>query len=185
MEKKHTEINQRLKRFIQQQKIFFVGTAAPEGRVNISPKGIDSFRILNERTVLWLNLTGSGNETASHLIESNRMTLMFCAFEGNPLILRLYGQARVFHPRDPEWKERITLFPKTPGSRQIIEMSVDLVQTSCGMGIPYFLFKEERDELNAWAEQKGEVGIRRYWKETNQISLDGKPTRIFGTNDED
>ena len=169
--------------FIQQQKIFFVGTAAADGRVNVSPKGKDALRVLGKNRVAWLNLTGSGNETAAHLIESDRMTLMFCAFEGDPLILRLYGHAKIFHPRDAEWPGLVSLFPTIPGARQIIDLEIDLVQTSCGNGVPNFDFKEERDILTNWAERKGAQGLSEYWENRNQTSIDGKPTRILADSD--
>ncbi len=172
-------MNKRLKTFVERQALFFVATAAPEGRVNISPKGIDTFRIINDKEVLWLNLTGSGNETATHLLESSRMTLMFCAFEGNPLILRIYGQAKIFHPRDAKWKETIGFFPLIPGARQIVALSIDRIMTSCGMGIPIFRYEKEREELVDWAAAKGKTGIRNYWTEHNQESIDGKATRIL------
>ncbi|OQY48597.1 MAG: pyridoxamine 5'-phosphate oxidase family protein [Candidatus Parabeggiatoa sp. nov. 2] len=178
MAKRYTEISEKLQQFIKQQQIFFVGTAASEGRVNVSPKGMDSFRILSPNKVVWLNLTGSGNETAAHLIENDRMTIMFCAFEGNPLILRLYGYANVFHQRDLEWNNLISLFPPQIGARQIIEVNVDLVQTSCGAAVPRFEFVEEREQLKQWLEKKGPEGVRAYWKDRNQVSLDGKPTKI-------
>ena len=119
MGKQYSEISEKHIEFIQEQKIFFVGTASENGRVNVSPKGMDTLRVIDPNTVAWLNLTGSGNETAAHLLKNDRMTLMFCAFEGNPLILRLYGHAKIFHPRDVEYKNLIDLFPETPGSRQI------------------------------------------------------------------
>jgi len=178
MGKLYKQLTDDLAGFIQRQKIFFVGTATDSGRVNVSPKGMDTLRFVTEDRVVWLNLTGSGNETASHLRENGRITLMFCAFEGDPLILRLYGHARIFHPRDAEWDSLITLFPAIPGARQIIDMSVDLVQTSCGYGVPLFEFKADRDQLEEWAERKGPEGIHKYWEEKNQISLDGKPTGI-------
>jgi len=178
MGKLYTQLTDDLAGFIRRQKIFFVGTAADEGRANISPKGMDTLRVVTEDRVVWLNLTGSGNETAAHLRENGRITLMFCAFEGEPLILRLYGHARIFHPRDAEWDSLITLFPATPGARQIIDMSVDLVQTSCGFGVPFFEFKAERDQLEKWAEKKGPEGIQKYWEEKNRASVDGKPTGI-------
>jgi len=156
-----------------------VGTAGNEGRVNLSPKGMDSLRILNDHQVIWLNLTGSGNETAAHLLEQSRMTLMFCAFEGNPLILRIYGKARAIHPRDAEWEEQITLFPKYPGSRQIFLLDIDSVQTSCGFAVPNYSYKEDREELINWSEKLGEEGVKNYWEEKNQVSIDGKPTGIF------
>ena len=179
MGQKYSEISDKLKDFIEQQKIFFVATAAHEGRVNLSPKGMDTLRVIGKNKVIWLNLTGSGNETAAHLSVCDRMTLMFCAFAGNPMILRLYGHASVFHPRDPVWNERLALFPPMVGVRQIIDMEVDLVQISCGMGVPYLDYQGGRDQLNQWAEKKGEEGIKRYWEEKNQRSLDGKSTHIL------
>ncbi len=165
--------------FIQRQKIFFVATAAREGRINLSPKGMDTLRVLSPNRVVWLNLTGSGNETAAHLLDSDRMTIMFCAFEGDPVILRLYGQARVHHPRDPEWNELAQQFPAIPGARQVVDMSVDFVMTSCGMGVPFFDFRGERGQLEAWAQKKGRDGIEQYWRQKNQVSIDGKPTKIL------
>ena len=115
MSKFYKELDGKLQEFIAKQKIFFVGTAAPEGRVNVSPKGLDSLRILNAKQLIWLNLTGSGNETAAHVLEQARMTLMFCSFEGKPLILRVYGKARAIHARDEEWAEWSALFTEYPG----------------------------------------------------------------------
>jgi len=122
MAKKYNKIEKSIHEFILQQKMFFVGTAAPNGHVNVSPKGLDSLRVLNENRVVWLNLTGSGNETAAHLLENDRMTIMFCAVEGKPLILRLYGHALAVHPRDDEWDELSSLFPEHLGARQIFDM---------------------------------------------------------------
>jgi len=173
------EIGEDLRVFIRRQKIFFVATAAPDGRVNVSPKGMDTLCVLDKNRVAWLNLTGSGNETAAHLLENNRMTLMFCAFEGEPLILRLYGQTSAVHPRDKDWEQLFALFPKITGARQIFDMRVDLVQTSCGAGVPYFDFVGERNALINWAEKKGPAGLEDYWREKNRISLDGKPTGIL------
>jgi hypothetical protein len=179
MGKRLDSIPEELKVFIEKQKIFFVGTAASEGSVNISPKGCDSFRVIGKNKVVWVNLTGSGNETAAHLIKNNRMTIMFCAFEGKPLILRLYGKAKIYHKRDAEFHEYIGLFPDNSGSRQVIEMDVDLVQTSCGYGVPFLDFREERNTLNSWAEKQGEERIAAYWKEKNTTSIDGYETNIF------
>ncbi len=183
MSVKFPELSDELTEFIQQQKIFFVGTAAADGRVNVSPKGKDALRVMGKNRVVWLNLTGSGNETAAHLIEQDRMTLMFCAFEGSPMILRLYGQAKIHHPRDSEWSGLVSLFPTIPGARQIIDMEIDLVQTSCGTGVPNLEFKEESELLTQWAENKGENGIADYWKNRNQTSIDGKPTKILAESD--
>ena len=178
MAKRFPEIGEQRKEFIERQKMFFVGTAAPDGRVNVSPKGMDSLRVLGDNRIVWLNLTGSGNETAAHMVENDRMTLMFCAFEGSPIILRLFGHAKVIHPRDQEWNELFPLFPTIPGARQIFDMQVDMVQTSCGMAVPLFDFNEQRDLLEQWAERKGEQGLQDFWENRNQESIDGKPTRI-------
>ncbi|WP_411031627.1 pyridoxamine 5'-phosphate oxidase family protein [Spongiimicrobium sp. 3-5] len=166
-------------RFIKEQKLFFVGTAMQEGRINVSPKGMDSFRVINENTVLWLNLIGSGNETAAHLLQNNRMTIMFCAFEGRPMILRLYGYANAYHRRDSFWEEHIDLFPKMEGSRQLIKMEVDLVQTSCGTGVPLMDYKQDREQLRAWARDKSSEELIDYMKNKNAESLDGYPTGIL------
>ena len=174
MGKRYSEISPKLADFIADQKIFFVGTAAPTGRVNVSPKGMDTLRVLGPNKVVWLNLTGSGNETAAHLMENDRMTIMFCAFEGNPLILRLYGSARIYHHDLPQYKEYISLFPENVGSRQIIELAVDLVQTSCGFGVPVMDFNEERTLLKIWGEKKGPEGIKKYWQEKNSVSIDNR-----------
>jgi len=178
MGKRYTEISESLKEFIAQQKLFFVGTATDDSRVNISPKGMDSLRVLDSNRVIWLNVTGSGNETAAHLQTHSRMTIMFAAFEGAPMILRLYGNARAIHQIDPEWNELYSHFAITPGARQIFDLQVDLVQTSCGMAVPFFDYVAEREQLKNWAINKGEDGIKNYWKEKNQLSLDGKPTGI-------
>jgi len=179
MGKLYKQLTDDLVDFIQRQKVFFVGTATDNGRVNISPKGLDTLQVVTEDRVVWLNLTGSGNETAAHLRENGRITLMFCAFEGDPLILRLYGHAKAFHPHDAEWDSLVTLFPPIPGARQIIDITLDLVQTSCGFGVPLFEFIAERGELEEWAAKKGADGIQKYWEEKNRVSLEGRPTGII------
>jgi len=171
-------ISKRIQKFIANQKIFFVATAANNSRINLSPKGMDSFRVIDEKKVLWLNLTGSCNETAAHLGVDGRITIMFCAFEGAPMILRLYGTGKVINPNDKDWSASIKLFPQLAGTRQIISIDIDMVQSSCGMSIPYFDFKEERLQLDEWAEKKGTEGIKEYWKEKNEVSIDGIPTKI-------
>jgi pyridoxamine 5'-phosphate oxidase-like protein len=173
------KLDDKLKAFIGQQHLYFVGTAGAEGFVNVSPKGMDSFRILDDTTVAWLNLTGSGNETAAHVLENGRMTVMFCSFDKQPLIMRLYGQAVVVHPRDERWAELSALFPAQLGARQIFVLDLELVQTSCGYAVPYYELKGERPTLTNWADKRGEAGIREYWAENNVVSLDGKDTGIF------
>lgn len=179
MSKFYTKITSRLQKFIEAQKIFFVATAPNAGRINLSPKGMDSFRVMNENRVLWLNVTGSGNETAAHLLENKRITIMFCAFEGAPNILRLYGKGKEIKEGDASWSELIQLFPETPGTRQIFDITINSAQTSCGMSIPFFEYKGERNELNDWATTQGKEGIKDYWTKKNQTSIDGLPTKIL------
>ena len=178
MAKIFNSINAAQTEFIKAQKIFFVGTAAEEGRVNISPKGMNSFRVIDANKIIWLNLTGSGNETAAHLLKHNRMTIMFCAFDDKPQILRLYGKAISFHVEEEQYKKYINLFPKIAGARQIIAMEVDIVQTSCGFAVPFMDFKEERTQLKSWAEKQGEGRIKEYWQEKNTLSMDNFDTGI-------
>lgn len=166
--------------FIRAQKMYFVATAAPQGRVNLSPKGMDSLRVLGPNRLVWLNLTGSGNETAAHLLEDPRMTVMFCAFEGAPLILRAYGTARNIRPGAAEWDDLAALFPPMAGARQIFDLSIDLVLASCGMGVPVMNFQEDRGEkmLEPWCANLGVEGVADYQRRKNAVSLDGKPTDI-------
>jgi len=182
MAQQHPEISEKLKQFIVDQKLFFVGTAAADGRVNISPKGMDPLRVINSHRVAWLNVTGSGNETSAHVQENSRMTIIFAAFEGKPLILRLYGEAKVVHQNDPQWEELNALFNPVPGTRQIFDLAVDLVQTSCGMAVPFLDYVGERELLNDWATKQGDAGIKDYWYKKNQLSIDGKPTHIVEKN---
>lgn len=165
-------------RFIGEQHLFFVGTAGSEGYINVSPKGMDTFRVIDGSEVAWLNLTGSGNETAAHLEADGRITMMMCAFEGPPMILRIYGRGSVIHPKHEQWDELIGMFPDLGGKRQIIDVKVEMVMTSCGMSIPLYDFKDERRELDEWAKNKGQDGIKDYWKEKNEKSIDGLPTRV-------
>lgn len=179
MAKQFAQISAQHQTFIEQQKVFFVGTAATTGRVNVSPKGMDSFRVLGPNQVVWLSLTGSGNETAAHIAATRRMTVMFCAFENSPLILRLYGNAQAIYPYDEAWSELIEYFPQHPGTRQLFDLSVDLVQTSCGMAVPLYDYQGDREALNQWAASKGPQGIENYQREKNQTSIDGFPTHLF------
>ena len=178
MAKFYDKLTSRLQKFIKNQKIFFVATAPKNGRINLSPKGMDSLRVVGENRILWLNVTGSGNETAAHLLENDRITIMMCSFEGAPNILRIYGKGKAIHPNDQEWDTVIHLFPETPGTRQIFDIKVESAQTSCGMSIPFFDYKGEREQLNDWAKEKGEDGIEQYWEDRNLTSIDGKPTGL-------
>ncbi|MDO8348016.1 MAG: pyridoxamine 5'-phosphate oxidase family protein [Rugosibacter sp.] len=182
MGKQYAALSERLFEFIAEQKIFFVGTATGDSRVNVSPKGMDSLRVLNNNRVIWLNVTGSGNETSAHVQQDPRMTIMFCAFEGPPLILRLYGTARVVHKNDDNWEGLFAHFNPLPGARQIFDFSIELVQTSCGMAVPYYAYTGDRELLLDWARGKGEDGLRQYWEEKNQSSIDNIPTHIIAKN---
>ncbi len=167
------------KDFISRQHMFFVATSPKSGRINLSPKGMDSLRIIDEHTISWLNLTGSGNETAAHLLENGRITLMMCAFEGKPNILRIYGTGYSIYPSDPNWDLRIQLFPDLPGVRQIVDITIESVQDSCGFAVPFYDFKSQRDQLTKWATHKGEEGVKKYWSEKNTKSIDGLETGIL------
>lgn len=164
--------------FIKAQQMFFVATAGQEGRVNLSPKGLESFSIGDPKTVYWLNLTGSGNETAAHVLENQRMTIMFCSFTKQPLILRLFGFATMVYKHQPGWEEVAVLFPEHAGSRQIFTLSIDMVQTSCGYAVPYYDFVGERNTLNNWTNKKSTIELEQYRQEKNSLSIDGKNTGI-------
>ncbi|WP_170466103.1 pyridoxamine 5'-phosphate oxidase family protein [Ruegeria arenilitoris] len=176
MAKQFPEIDDAQRKFIEEQHVFFVGTAAPDGRVNISPKGMDSLRVLGPTRIAWMNLTGSGNETAGHLLETDRMTLMWCSFTTRPLILRSYGTARTLHLGDEGWDELAELFPDHRSARQIYDLNVDLVQTSCGYAVPFMEYRSDRDTMQKWVDGKTDDQIKSYWVEKNQQTIDGKPT---------
>jgi hypothetical protein len=182
MGSRSTELTEQHIAFIAAQKMFFVGTAMAGSRVNISPKGMNSFRVLDRNRAAWLNVTGSGNETSAHVQHEPRMTIMFCALEGVPMILRLYGTAQVIHKNDPQWETLFPLFDPLPGARQIFDIAIDLVQVSCGMSVPNYSFEGDRELLNDWARQRGDDGLKQYWKEKNQVSLDQIPTNIVEKN---
>ena len=179
MAKQYPAISDTQAAFIARQHIFFVATAVADGHVNLSPKGMDSLRLLGPNRVIWLNVTGSGNETAAHVAVNPRMTLMFCAFDGPPMILRLYGEAKVIHTRDAAWAELYPHFTPIAGARQIFDLQVSLVQTSCGFAVPNFTHDGDRTLLRDWAEKRGDQGIQDYWSDRNQTSLDGLPTHIL------
>ncbi|MBS4099215.1 MAG: pyridoxamine 5'-phosphate oxidase family protein [Sulfuricella sp.] len=178
MAKFYPAINDDLREFITGQQMFFVASAPHEGRVNLSPKGLDSLRVLNEKRVAYLDHIGSANETAAHLLDNGRLTLMFCSFAGDPLILRLYGTGRSVQPGHAEWEELTALFPVMPGARQIIMVEVESLQTSCGAGVPLYKYQGQRDGLVRWAEKKGTEGMRAYRNEKNRVSIDGLPTGL-------
>jgi hypothetical protein len=164
--------------FIEHQKIFFVASAAASGRVNVSPKGMATFRVLGGNDVAYLDCTGSGNETRAHLMASDdkRLTIMFCAFDGDPMILRLYGQAQSLLRGTPEYAALLPNFEEVPGARQIIRLAVDLVQTSCGMAVPFYDYQDDRSSLtNHWAA-RDDAHLRKYWEVKNMKSIDGFQT---------
>lgn len=174
----HPEITPELGDWIARQPLVFLATAplAEDGHINLSPRGLDSWRIPDPKRVVLLDLTGSGNETAAHLDENSRITLMWCAFEGPPRILRVYGQGRVILPEQDGWSELRPLFARgMPGVRQIFDIRVERVQTSCGFGVPLMKFEAQRDTLLRWAENKGEAALQDYRKENNATSIDGLP----------
>lgn len=169
--------------FIERQKMFFVSSAplSPEGHVNLSPKGMDSFRVLSENCVAYMDIVGSGNETSAHLLENGRITIMFCAFEGPPNILRLYGRGYTVLPGSAEWNILADQFQLQLSTRQIIVANIDKVQTSCGFSVPLYEYLGERDHAEKWANNKGADGLEAYKKEKNQVSIDGLPTALYNT----
>jgi len=180
MGKLHDTIQPHHKEFIEKQHIFFVATAplSADGRINLSPKGLDCFSVLSETRVAYMDLISSGNETSAHTLENGRITIMFCSFEGNPNILRLYGKGFAVLPDSDDWSDYAPHFTIHPSTRQIIVANIDLVQTSCGFGVPLFDYVGERDKHFEWAEKKGEQGLKEYIREKNLRSLDGLPTDL-------
>ncbi len=174
MGKIYKEINSKQVIWIEQQKMFFVATAplSGEGLINLSPKGLDSFRVLNPHTVAYLDLTGSGVETIAHVKENARITIMFCAFDGSPKILRIHGHGEVIEKSNPRFNSLKSKFTKFKSTRAIIVVGIKRVADSCGFGIPVYHFHQQRDTLINWAENKGEKGIIAYQMEHNKQSLD-------------
>lgn len=180
MGKFHNIIQPAHQEFIAKQHIFFVSTAplSAGGRINLSPKGLDCFRVLSDRKVAYMDLISSGNETSAHTLENGRITIMFCSFEGAPNILRLYGKGFAVLSDSPEWAEYAPHFTIYPSTRQIIVAEIDLVQTSCGFGVPLYDYVGERHIHFDWAERKGSDGLAAYVQEKNLESLDGLPTDL-------
>ncbi len=170
-------LNDRLAGFIRAQHVFFVATAplAGDGLVNLSPKGLDTFAVLDEHRVAYLDITGSGVETIAHLRENGRIVIMFCAFEGKPRILRLHGRGRAVVPGDAAFDELAQCFPPRPGVRSVIDVDLTRISDSCGFGVPRMDYREERDELDAWARAKGPDRLAAYRAKKNATSLDGLP----------
>jgi hypothetical protein len=179
MAKFFTELNDDLRRFIGLQHIFFHATAPAQGRINLSPKGLDTFRILSERRVAYLDLTGSECETAAHLAENGRLTIMFCSFDVKPLILRLYGRGSAVRPRDGEWAHLRPHFPPIPGERQIVVLDIESIMTTCGFAVPLYEFRSHREQLIDFTCKRGDEKMDDYRRERNQTSIDGLPTYLF------
>ena len=177
MGKLHTEIDDKLAKMIQAQHVFFVATAplASEGNLNLSPKGLDSFRILGPRTVAYLDVIGSGVETIAHLKENGRIVLMFCAFDGPPNIVRFHGQGRVVEPQSPEFPSLAAQFPNYESTRSIIVVDVARISDSCGFGVPLMKYEGVREQHFSWAQKKGPEGMREYKQQRNRRSIDGLP----------
>jgi hypothetical protein len=161
--------------FVARQPVFFVATAAEGARINLSPKGMDSFRVLDDRTVAYLDVGGSGNETNAHLLADGRITIMFCAFDRPALIFRIYGQGRSVLPEDDEWATLAPAFTPLPGTRQIFVVAIDQVQTSCGWGVPHMTFERERQTLSKYHLKNSADGLDP--DDMPARSIDGLPTR--------
>jgi len=172
-----TEIDDQIAKMIQEQHVFFVATAPPasEGNINLSPKGLNTFRILGPRTVAYLDVIGSGVETIAHLKENGRIVLMFCAFQGPPIIVRLHGCGRVVEPNAPEFPELAAQFPRYGTARAIIVVDLTRVSNSCGFGVPLLKYEGDRDQHFRWAHRKGPEGLKAYKQEKNRRSIDGLP----------
>ncbi len=166
--------------FIERQKMFFTATAplSADGHINLSPKGMDSFRVISSNKVAYLDLNGSGNETSAHMLENGRITFMFCAYDGPPDILRLYGKGYTVLPGEAEWETLSALFNLAIDSRQIIVGIIDGVQNSCGYTVPLYSYNGERDHAHKWAANKGKAGLEQYQQQKNRLSLDGLPTAL-------
>lgn len=177
MSKVYDRIDEGLARFIGAQHLFFVATAPlhSEGHLNLSPKGLDSFRVIDPKTVAYLDLTGSGIETVAHLRNNGRIVIMFCAFEGAPKILRLYGRGAAVEPGHPRFDDLLELFPHLPGVRSVVVVSVERIADSCGYGVPLYRYEGQRTQLVDWARRKGLPGLTRYRDENNRESIDGLP----------
>jgi hypothetical protein len=176
----YKQLTPEIKQFITTQKVFFVATAPTKGRINLSPKGMDTFRVLSPKRVIYLDITGSGNETAAHLMDNGRITIMFCSFDKAARIARLYGHGRPVHPRDANWSEYLAVFPPEPGVRQIMEIDIESAMTSCGYGVPWMENPSERDTLRKYWEKRDEHTLTAYQHKENERSIDGLPTDLFG-----
>lgn len=181
MAKTYEAIDSKLRTFIEAQHLFFVATAplAPNGHINLSPKGLaGTFAILDERTLAYLDLTGSGVETIAHVRENGRVCLMFCAFQGPPRIVRVHGTGEVVEPADEKFVGLSAHFDDYPGVRSIIVVRASRISDSCGYGVPLYNYEGERDQLQRWAKAKGGEGVAQYQRDNNTESLDGLPSLL-------
>ena len=177
MGKTYDALDDGLAGFIRRQHVFFVATAplSAEGHVNLSPKGLDTFAIVDPHTVAYVDLTGSGIETVAHLRENGRITICFCAFDGPPRILRLYGAGTVLEPDASEFQALRPRFGDFPSLRSIVRVALERIADSCGYGVPLYRYEGERSQLHEWTARKGPAGIARYQDENNRVSVDGLP----------
>lgn len=176
MAKFYDSITPELRAFIERQHMFFVASATADSHVNLSPKGYDTLRILDANTVCYLDMVGSGNETAAHMKADGRLTIMFCSFDEAPLIVRLFGRGRVVTPREEEYAELHESFNTFPGERQIIVLDVEKAQSSCGFGVPRYALVEPRSAMREWAIKKGAAALKEYQRRNNTRSMDGLPS---------
>ncbi len=170
-----TTIDDSLRSFLESQRMFFVATAPAEGHLNLSPKGLDTFRVLDEHTVAYLDFVGSGVETIAHLKENGRIVLLFCAFTGAPKIVRLHGRGEAIFPSDAEYPALRALFPDYAGARAVIRVHCERISDSCGYAVPLYDFRGHRTQLIDWAEKKGPEGLADYQRQKNAESIDGLP----------
>ncbi|HVT90683.1 MAG TPA: pyridoxamine 5'-phosphate oxidase family protein [Tepidisphaeraceae bacterium] len=176
------QLSPELAGFIRKQPMFFVASAAAKGRVNLSPKGMNTLRVLDDKTVGYLDITGSGNETAAHALHDGRLTMMFCSFDDKPLILRLYGRSEVVPAGSGKFEELISKFERFPGERQMILLHIESLQTSCGFAVPRMKLIEHRETLADWAAKKGEAALCEYRDKKNAKSIDGLNTGLISTS---
>ena len=187
MGKVFEQIDSKLEAFIRAQQMFFVATAPlnPGGHLNLSPKGLDTLRVLGPRSLVYLDYVGSGAETIAHLRENGRIIVMLCAFQGPPRIVRLYGAGEVLEPFDPEFDGLRALFPAEPIGRSIIRIAIDRIADSCGFGVPLYSFEGHRSQLSNWASRKGAEGLLEYQRRNNRRSVDGLPALRWPADEAD
>jgi hypothetical protein len=178
MAKFHEGLDAKLTAFIAAQPMFFIASATAEGRVNLSPKGLDAFRVLSPRRCAYLDITGSGAETAAHALAGGRATIMFCSFSRDPLVLRLFGRAHCGQPGTDLWRELADRFPALPGARQVVAFDIESVQTACGFGVPLMTLEGQRATMTDCWIAKGEDGAVEYQRRHNRVSIDGLPTGL-------